>query len=166
MDKRKFKGKNLRKCRISIIGNVYSITICTQNKQYIFHSFKAARILINAMRFQDERDYTETIAFVVMPDHLHWLFELKESELSKIVHSIKSFCSHKIELLNWQEGYYEHQLRNEESIMKHSRYIVANPLRARLVSDIGLYPHWDAVWLTGEIRAETDAPTDYLRDNT
>lgn len=28
-----------------------------------------------------------------------------------------------------------------------ARYMVANPLRAGLVSSIREYPHWDAVWL-------------------
>ncbi|MFV3290267.1 transposase, partial [Pseudomonas sp. NY11955] len=28
-----------------------------------------------------------------------------------------------------------------------ARYIVANPIRAGLVSRVGDYPHWDAVWL-------------------
>ena len=29
-----------------------------------------------------------------------------------------------------------------------ARYIVANPLRAGLVWDIGSYPHWDCIWMT------------------
>jgi len=28
-----------------------------------------------------------------------------------------------------------------------ARYIVANPIRAGLVDNIGQYPYWDAVWL-------------------
>ena len=28
-----------------------------------------------------------------------------------------------------------------------ARYIVANPLRARMVERLGDYPLWDAVWL-------------------
>ncbi|MFV3292807.1 transposase, partial [Pseudomonas sp. NY11955] len=28
-----------------------------------------------------------------------------------------------------------------------ARYIIANPIRAGLVSRVGDYSHWDAVWL-------------------
>ena len=34
-----------------------------------------------------------------------------------------------------------------EDIKALSRYIVANPLRAGLVENIGEYSHWDAIWL-------------------
>jgi putative transposase len=47
----------------------------------------------------------------------------------------------------WQKTYYDHALRAEEDLRAQARYIVANPLRAGLVTDIGQYPHWDAVWL-------------------
>jgi putative transposase len=47
----------------------------------------------------------------------------------------------------WQDGYYDRALRKEEDLQQIARYIVANPLRAKLVNKIGDYPLWDAVWL-------------------
>ena len=47
----------------------------------------------------------------------------------------------------WQKAYYDHALRGDEDIQDVARYIVGNPLRANLVTGIGDYPHWDAVWL-------------------
>ena len=47
----------------------------------------------------------------------------------------------------WQEGFHDHALRKEEDLVKLARYIVANPLRAGIVSKIADYPLWDAVWL-------------------
>jgi hypothetical protein len=47
----------------------------------------------------------------------------------------------------WQKTYYDHAVRKDEDIKGISRYIVANPLRAGLVHDIGDYPLWDAIWL-------------------
>ena len=41
----------------------------------------------------------------------------------------------------WQTGYYDHVLRDEDSIPSIVKYIVANPVRARLVSDVGQYPY-------------------------
>lgn len=38
-------------------------------------------------------------------------------------------------------------MRYDEDLLKAARYIIANPLRARLVKRVGDYPLWDAVWL-------------------
>jgi REP element-mobilizing transposase RayT len=47
----------------------------------------------------------------------------------------------------WQPGYHDHAVRQDEDLRAMARYVVANPVRAGLVKDIGDYPHWDAVWL-------------------
>jgi len=47
----------------------------------------------------------------------------------------------------WQRAYYDHAIREDEDIRKIARYIISNPLRSGLVSDIGKYSLWDAMWL-------------------
>ena len=47
----------------------------------------------------------------------------------------------------WQRAFFDHGLRDDEDTAKVARYIVANPLRAGLVTKLGDYPHWDAIWL-------------------
>ena len=39
-----------------------------------------------------------------------------------------------------QTGYFDHVLRNDESIQKHALYIVSNPVRAGLTMSVGDYP--------------------------
>ena len=75
-------GQNLRTHRHSIRDNIYSITACTYNRQPFFLDFNIARTVIRAMRYQDQQTLTDTIAFVVMPDHIHWLFQLKQKSLT------------------------------------------------------------------------------------
>jgi len=83
-----------------------------------------------------------------MPDHLHWLMQLGDvRDLSAVVQSVKALSSKRIGHRIWQQGFYDHAVRDEENIKAIARYIVANPVRAGLVSRIGDYPHWDAVWL-------------------
>ncbi|TMO68447.1 transposase, partial [Pseudoalteromonas aurantia] len=36
----------------------------------------------------------------------------------------------------------DHMIRNEAELLHNARYIVANPLRAKLVQKIGQYPYW------------------------
>ena len=58
----------------------------------------------------------------------------------------------------WQEGFHDRALRQEADLRKAARYVVANPLRAGLVTDLGDYPLWDAVWV-GEDPADELIPT-------
>jgi REP element-mobilizing transposase RayT len=83
-----------------------------------------------------------------MPDHLHWLLELTgTSDLSLVIQAVKSVTAHRLGGKVWQDGFHDHALRKEEDVRTTARYVVANPLRARLVSRLGDYPHWDAIWL-------------------
>ena len=89
-----------------------------------------------------------------MPDHLHWLFQLQASaSLSEVMKIYKARSARAIKHYLgrrgafWQKAFYDHALREEEDLISIARYIVANPLRAGLVSHIGEYPHWDSIWL-------------------
>ena len=140
--------KDLRKGRFSKENNIYHVTTTTLNRQPVFKDFKKARCLINYIKASDSLGYSDTLAFVVMPDHLHWLLQLKQQKsLSKTVQSLKKLSAKSIGYAIWQPGYYDHAVRKDENIQNIARYIVANPLRAGLVVKIGDYPHWDAVWI-------------------
>ncbi len=94
------------------------------------------------------------MTFVVMPDHVHWLIQLTNNTcLSSIVQAAKSVSARKLNRFwgrkgpVWQDGFHDHALRREEDIQGVARYIVANPIRAKLVKSIRDYSHWDAIWL-------------------
>lgn len=106
------------------------------------------------MRWTDEQGFTRTWAFVVMPDHLHWLVELREIRpLSGVVHSVKSFSALRINSRLqrqgpvWQSGFHDHALRREENVREAARYVVMNPVRAGLVRSVREYSLWDACWI-------------------
>ncbi len=42
--------------------------------------------------------------------------------------------------LLWQKSYYDHVIRREEDIAVVARYIIGNPVRARLVKSATEYP--------------------------
>ncbi|WP_245598763.1 REP-associated tyrosine transposase [Methylomicrobium lacus] len=138
-------SQSLRKGRRSIPNQIYLITTTTQDRVTVFSDFYAARALICLLHTDPE---AKTLAFVVMPDHLHWLMQLGQIRpLSQVVASLKTLSAKKIGKPLWQEGYHDHALRQEEDLRAVARYIVANPLRAGLVTRIGDYPHWDSIWL-------------------
>ena len=141
-------AKNLRKGRYSEANRIYLITTITEQRENIFDNLVAARVVINTLKEEQSRGCAETLAFVLMPDHLHWLMQLGDgNQLSKVVGRVKSVSAHHLGRKIWQTGFHDHALRKEEDIQGTARYIVANPLRAKLVENIGDYPHWDAKWL-------------------
>ncbi|HBA66896.1 MAG TPA: transposase [Methylococcaceae bacterium] len=141
-------SKDLRKGRFSAPNQIYSVTINIEDRIPVFKDFNAARGLINIMRNEQTLGRANTLAFVVMPDHLHWLLQLTgQMSLSKVLQSVKGLSAKKVGRPIWQEGYHDRAVRREEDLQSIARYIVANPLRAGLVKKIGEYPHWDAIWL-------------------
>ncbi len=141
-------AKDLRKGRISMDGQVYHVTTVTVDRRPLFRDLPAARALIHAMRGAETRGEATTLAFVVMPDHLHWLLRLEAAtDLSGVVGAVKAVAAHRLGERIWQSGFFDRALRRDEDLAALARYIVANPLRAGLVERIGDYPHWDAIWL-------------------
>ncbi len=147
-------SRDLRKGRVSEAGRAYHIRAATADRQPFFGDLYVGRELVHALRFQHERGAVESLAFVVMPDHLHWLFVLGDGgELRTVMHSVKSFSAQRINRrigrtgAVWQDGYFDRGLRAEDDLRVVARYIVANPLRAGLVTRIGDYPLWDAIWV-------------------
>ena len=138
----------LRHGRVSTPGQVYHLTIATRYRLPVFVDLRHARAVIQVMHCTALRNRSCSLCYALMPDHLHWLIQLGEgSTLSALVRTVKSVSALRIGRPIWQAGYHDRAIRTEEDVRAVARYIVANPLRARLVARVGDYPHWDAVWL-------------------
>jgi REP element-mobilizing transposase RayT len=94
------------------------------------------------------------LAWVLMPDHVHWLVQVgKEGNLSRVVNRLKSASGCQVHRLIgtrgplWQQGFHDHALRAQEDVRRVARYVLANPLRAGLVQRMGEYPYWNAIWV-------------------
>ena len=143
-----FHSKDLRLGRFSQPGQIYLVTAVTLNRQPFFARFDAARMLIACLRAETTLESAETLAFVVMPDHLHWLLGLGAgADLASVVRTVKSVSAHGLRGKVWQRGFHDRAIRREEDFPALARYVVANPVRAGLVQRVGEYSHWDAVWV-------------------
>ena len=146
----------LIKGRHSLQNQVYCITTVTRNRLPLFRDFTTARLLVGELRNMHEHGQVVSLAWVIMPDHLHWMIQLKESwHLCGVVKALKARSARSINRYFcqrgslWQRAYYDRAARRDEDIRQIARYIVANPLRAGLVDRVGDYPHWDCIWMTG-----------------
>ena len=146
--------RQLRKGRHSLAHQVYHISSSTHCKKRFLADLECGRIVVRSMKREQDAGHTETLAFVVMPDHFHWLLSLSGTRpLSVSVNTVKSYAARRINcLLNrhgqiWQRGFFDRAIRRDEDLVRVARYIVANPVRAEIVESIRDYPLWDAIWM-------------------
>ncbi|MGE7959639.1 REP-associated tyrosine transposase [Pseudomonas sp. NPDC089530] len=146
-------GYRLLKGRVSEAGRIYLITVVTQQRRPMFRDVRVGRLVVDQLRQIHEARRVRSLAWVVMPDHIHWLFELRDKSLGEVMGRFKSRSSL---LINqylgsqgrlWQKGYHDRALRKEEDQKAIARYIIFNPVRAGLVQRPGDYPLWDTIWL-------------------
>ncbi|TVT91458.1 MULTISPECIES: transposase [unclassified Pseudomonas] len=143
----------LRRGRYSESGRAYLVTVVVHQRQPLFNSFELGRLLVAEFKRTHDAGQVNSLAWVIMPDHFHWLFDLHNSTLPDVMRQTKSRSTLSINRARgsrerfWQRGYHDHAVRAEEDVRKIARYVIANPLRAGLVEHIGDYPLWDAAWL-------------------
>ena len=144
----------LRKGRVSQTHGAYLVTTVTVDRVRYFEDFTAActasRCFEDATILRDAR----MLAWVLMPDHVHWLIQLGDKGLlSGVVSRLKSASARSANRVLfrtgalWMPAFHDHALRADEDLVLVSRYVVGNPLRAGLAGNIGDYPFWNAVWI-------------------
>lgn len=158
---RRMSSPRLARGRHSQRHAAYAVTSATRDRRPLFAVAAFARIVMEQLRLSDLEGYTLTHAWVVMPDHVHWLFALRSDDLSACLRRFKSRSARAVTRLGtvdapvWQPGFYDHRLRDEDDLVAQAQYIIENPLRKGLVGDIHRYPHWGCRWVPSRY---ADAP--------
>ena len=138
-------------------GGIYFFTIALQNRQarYLTDYIGDLR---TAYRHTQERYPFETLAFTVLPDHLHWVMQLPagDKDYSRRIASLKSGFSrrlpdflrapndwgvHKREAGIWQRRFWEHRIRDERDLQNHIFYTYYNPVKHDLVAQVCDWPY-------------------------
>lgn len=88
-----YHSNRLRTGRYSATVHIYLITINCKARAPVFSEFHTARCFVHAL--QEAQLSSETLAYVVMPDHVHWLMQLKDAfSLSESVRFVKAARLH------------------------------------------------------------------------
>lgn len=130
------------------------MTFTTHQRAPIFKNDEnAARMARSLHGLKIWRD-TKLLAWTLMPDHLRLLVTLSHAEtLQGIVQKVKSNTARELKSNDlglgqvWASAFHDRALRRDEDLRDIARYMVLNPVRAGLVSRVGDYPYWDAIWL-------------------
>ena len=70
----------LRRGRHSQHNQVYCVTTVTRDRQPLFTDINTARLMVHELRRLHENGDVTSLAWVIMPDHLHWLIQLNGSD--------------------------------------------------------------------------------------
>lgn len=107
---------------------------------------ECAEIIQNALLHFDAERY-RLIAWCVMPNHVHVLFEtLSGHPIGKVIHSWKTFTAREINKLLgqsgplWQDDYFDTFMRDDEHQAAEFTYIEHNPVKAGLVKHAADWP--------------------------
>jgi REP element-mobilizing transposase RayT len=99
-----------------------------------------ARLVEDSLRFFHGKHY-ELRAWVVMPNHVHVLFQPGSESMSRTVENWKKFTAHEANKLAgrqgqfWFEDYWDTFMRDSEHELRTRQYIETNPVKALLVRE-------------------------------
>ena len=127
-------SKNLRLHRLTDASATFFITKSLHPKKPAL-DVEARGVIVSAFRFAVEHERIYLRAFVVMPDHWHALFALREPwMLPKFMHALMSYVGGKTERMlvatkaSWQDGYYDTHVKTAKQFGYIAYYIEQNPV--------------------------------------
>jgi putative transposase len=141
--------------RVKISGGMYFFTVTLKDRRssflidYIDHLKSAMHEVKSSWPYKIK-------ALVVLPDHLHTIWELPENDHNYECRwrLIKRFFTKKLikegikldknlrgEYNLWQSRFWEHLIRNDQDYKAHIDYIHFNPMKHGLVKRVIDWPH-------------------------
>jgi REP element-mobilizing transposase RayT len=122
---------------------VYFITIACQHRgQTQLTHPEVACPLLDTVELRNERFIWFAYVFLLMPDHVHALlsFPPSRNSVQQTVTLWKRWTARKMRIA-WQRDFFEHRLRADESWREKADYILANPVRKGLVTEVSQWPY-------------------------
>jgi putative transposase len=139
-------SRNLRLHRLSDAPATFFVTKSIRPKKPLLHP-EFRQLIVDAFAYALARERIYLRAFVVMPDHWHAVFALREPwTLPRFMHSLmshvaaKTFTGLRSGGSAWQDTYYETRVRTARQFRYVAYYIEQNPVKAGLVEDPAAWP--------------------------
>ena len=123
-------------------GAIYFITICANPRgANTLATATIAPWLLESLTFRERRGDWYLHLVLIMPDHVHLLMSFPR--VPGMVQSLGQWKRHvaREKGVAWQQGFFEHRLRSDESLVEKAHYIRENPVRARLCAQWDEWPY-------------------------
>jgi putative transposase len=117
----------LRIGRVSEVGRIYLLTAVVHQRQQVFSDWRVGRLVVEQFRLTQEEGWADSLAWVVMPDHIHWLLQLRERTLAELMCRVKSRSSLTVNQAMgrrgrlWQKGHHDRAARQDEDVKDLAR---------------------------------------------
>jgi putative transposase len=126
-------------------GGIYFFTVVTADRWPCFAVASHLQGLGNALRRVRAGHPFETQAIVVLPDHLHCIWQLPpgDSDFSLRWQLVKKHFANNLHTKRriWQPRFWEHLIRDEDDMDRHMDYIHYNPVKHGLAATPAEWPH-------------------------
>ena len=114
-------------------GALVFLTLVTHQRQGLLLEPSVRRALRAASTHVAARHPFEIVAFVVLPDHCHLLWQLPDDDgdFSRRVRLIKHHMARQPGLPKplWQARFWDHRIRDDDDLQRHLDYIHFNPVK-------------------------------------
>ena len=138
----------------AVPGTVWHVSAPTLQRRPIFRDSAFAQEVLRSLEFQCTRTGSDLLVYCLMPDHLHAVVTVGDTDLITVLHGFKSYTTTLWRKRSgqprlWQESFHDHGVRRSEQMDELVRYVVENPRNAGLVADWQDYP-----WIGGSLLRE------------
>ena len=133
----------------------YFVTICAQNKEYMFGNVVDEKMILNPaeemikkwlFELKNKFKNIELDEYIIMPNHIHLIIFIMNSAhgVPQIIQWFKTMTTNEyirnVKQSNWkpfdkklwQRNYYDRIIRNEKELDKIRKYVFENPLKWKL----------------------------------
>lgn len=126
-------------CYIGRVDVVF--TLCIKDRISVFTEEEICNHFRQLLFDEAQQQGCDVIAYVFMPDHCHIILEGKNDD-SQTLEAIKRFkqkagfwfYQNRIGI-SWQKDFYDHIIREKETLEKHINYLLENPIRKGIIAD-------------------------------
>lgn len=140
---------------VDLVGNLHFVTVNVRDRKTPFTRPEYAQMILNLLRFECDRHPATLVAYVAMPDHLHFLIGPEDGEVSRFLRRFKPNGTRNLDALAaqngrqndrnwlmekgkrelWQDGKYSLPLYSPDWVRQKIEYIHGNPVHRGLVEN-------------------------------
>ncbi|GAB3478994.1 REP-associated tyrosine transposase [Marinomonas epiphytica] len=129
-------------------GGVYFFTVALTDRK---SNLLTAQIdlLRDSVKKVKQKHPFHIIAWVVLPDHIHAIWQLPESDwnfsirwqLIKTHFTKRVHSKHKLRGKIWQNRFWEHEIKTDLDLINHIHYVYYNPVKHGHVQQVKEWPY-------------------------
>lgn len=157
-----------RPLRIELSGGLYHVTSRGDRREDIYFSDADREVWLELFASVCARFNWVCHAYCLMSNHYHLVIETPESNLAQGMRQLNGVYTQMVNRIHGRVGHvfqgrYKAILAEKDSyLLELARYVVLNPVRAHMISDVNVWPWSSYHAMTGQTPCPNWLQTDWL----